>query len=521
MMRSTGAWLLTLLCLTNAAAAQATQPITAVHFSIDAARDVHPISRFIYGINRLCQGQYQHLTLTRLGGNRWTCYNWTNNASNAGNDYHYQNDGFLGGGNRPGGAVAAALDQNVAVILTVPINGYVSADKRADGDVRLSGTDYLAARFRPEQPAKGAAFTVTPDPNSPVVYQDEFVNWVKTEYPAGFSDPGRPIFFMLDNEPAIWSQTHAEAHPAKLTYEELADKSIAYAAAVKSVAPSTLIFGPAEYGWSGFMTLQNAPDSKEHGDFLTYYLARMADAEAVHGHRLLDVLDVHWYPEARAGTVRITARDASAPVAAVRMQAPRSLWDKTYTESSWIARAHGPIALLPQLQSRLNAYPGTRLSISEYNYGGWADISGAIAEADVLGIFGRANLFAACEWPLSRQEPFTAAAFAMYRDIDGNGSALGDTSVFAANDDAADTSIYASLDSHDPKRMVLVAINKTDGPIDATMNITGAPAWASADVYQLTSAAPQPKSAGIIHPADPAVLRYTLPPLSVSTLVLR
>jgi hypothetical protein len=488
------------------ASAQTTQPAAVVHFSIDAARDVHPISRFIYGINRPCQGVYAHLTLTRLGGNRWTCYNWTNNASNAGNDYHYQNDDFLSGSDAPGGAVAGGLatasDEHIGIILTVPINGYVSADKRPDGDVRLGGPDYLQARFRREAPFKGSPFTLTPDPATPVVYQDEFVNWVRT------------------NEPAIWSQTHAEVHPAKLTYKELADKSIAYAAAIKSVAPNTLVFGPASYGWPDFMSLQNAPDAAKYGDFLSYYLTRMA--QAAEGHRLLDVLDVHWYPEVRVGGVRITARDASAPVAAARMQAPRSLWDKTYVETSWITRSRRPIALLPMLQSRIDAaYQGTRLSISEYNYGGWGDISGAIAEADVLGIFGRENLFAACEWPLSRQEPFIAAAFAMFRNFNGKGEAFGDTSVFSETDDTPETSVYASLDSHNPRRMVLVAINKSGHAIDARMNITGPSGWASAEVYQLTAAIPLPKSVSGLSGTDGGQFRYSMPAFSVSTIVLK
>jgi hypothetical protein len=109
-MRSTGAGLIALLCLAAAAAAQTTEPITAVHFSIDAGRAVHPISRYIYGVNHNLDATYPHLTLTRLGGNRWTCYNWTNNASNAGNDWHFQNDGYLGHDDIPGSATAAAID---------------------------------------------------------------------------------------------------------------------------------------------------------------------------------------------------------------------------------------------------------------------------------------------------------------------------------------------------------------------------------------------------------------------------
>jgi hypothetical protein len=45
----------------------------------------------------------------RIGGNRWTAYNWETNASNAGSDYLYQNDTYLGGGSAPGGAVAGPV----------------------------------------------------------------------------------------------------------------------------------------------------------------------------------------------------------------------------------------------------------------------------------------------------------------------------------------------------------------------------------------------------------------------------
>jgi hypothetical protein len=73
-----------MLAVTGAAPA-ATQPVT-VHFSIDPKSDVKPISRYIYGVNQPLNGPYSRLTYTRLGGNRWTVYNWVNNASNAGND---------------------------------------------------------------------------------------------------------------------------------------------------------------------------------------------------------------------------------------------------------------------------------------------------------------------------------------------------------------------------------------------------------------------------------------------------
>jgi hypothetical protein len=270
--------------------------------------------------------------------------------------------------------------------------------------------------------------------------------------------------------------------------------------------------------------LQNAPDSVEHGNFTAYYLKCLSQAQDIYGRRLLDVLDVHWYPEARAGGERITTADAAPAVAAARMQAPRSLWDEHYAESSWIARnsTHGPIVLLPRLQALIDAnYPGTRLSVSEYNYGGGNDISGAIAEADVLGIFGRADLFAACQWPLSRREPFVAAAFDMYRNFDGHGGSFGEKSIFAQSDTAEGASVYASLDSAGAGSLTLVMINKRSSETEANISIAGWRGWTNGDAFQLTAKSPAPTAVGTIEPGvDPADFTFTLPPLSVTTLVL-
>jgi hypothetical protein len=82
---------------------------TTVHFTVDPTQNVQPISRFIYGVNQSLNGAYANLTFERQGGNRWTAYNWENNASNAGSDWYYQNDNYLGGGSTPGGAVAPGL----------------------------------------------------------------------------------------------------------------------------------------------------------------------------------------------------------------------------------------------------------------------------------------------------------------------------------------------------------------------------------------------------------------------------
>ena len=513
------------MILVAAMAASAPAQQGAVHFTIDAQQDARPISRLIYGVNQPIEGPWAACTFERLGGNRWSAYNWVTNASNAGSDWQFQNDAYMGGGESPGGAVLPAIKNAAArsagLLITVPMAGYVSADKKGDGDVRKSGPDYLKTRFHPMLPAKGAAFSLTPDPKAPNVYADEFVNWVKAQCPNAETDPLRPVFFALDNEPDLWSQTHAEIHPKPATYEEMVKRTVDFGRAIKAVMPKALLFGPVNYGWQGFVRLQNAPDAANR-DFQEFYLDQMAAAEKAGGKRILDCLDVHWYPEARGGGQRVSDQGTGAATVAARLQAPRSLWDPTYTEDSWITKdaIHAPIRLLPLLKEKIaKHYPGTRLAMTEYQYGAGGHISGGIAEADVLGIFGREDVFAACEWPMAKDESYIAAGLRMFRDFDGKGGAFGDTSVRAATDNLVDSSVYASVDSANPKRMVIVAINKTDRPLAAQFKVAGGKAYTKAEVYQLTSAGPDPKPAAA--PAlAPGGFDYTLPPMSVSTICL-
>src|SRR5438270_546674 len=108
-------------------------PASTVRFTVDSGQARHPISPYVYGVNQAdWNGSRAYVRAARLGGNRWTAYNWENNASNAGTDFRNQNDGFLGGGDVPGEAVRSGVAQAHAhaasMIVTVPMAGYVAAD---------------------------------------------------------------------------------------------------------------------------------------------------------------------------------------------------------------------------------------------------------------------------------------------------------------------------------------------------------------------------------------------------------
>ena len=82
-----------------------------------------------------------------------------------------------------------------------------------------------------------------------------------------------------------------------------------------------------------------------------------------------------------------------------------------------------------------NDYPGTKLAIDEYNWGGLESINGALAQADILGIFGREGLDLGTFWPKdvpTKQVP-GMLSFAIYRNYDGSNSTFGDTALLSTS----------------------------------------------------------------------------------------
>lgn len=542
-----------------------------VNFSVNSTSSIHPISPYVYGSN---SSSITNRTFDRSGGNRLTGYNWETNASNAGADWYHHSDYLMTGGqaNQPPGAGVSGMIQSAAAngrgaVLTLPIAGYVAAD--ANGTV--DETEIAPSSRWKEIVAKkgtiypGSPLSTNPNKTDGYVFTDEFVNWAETTKQAN-----QPLFYALDNEPGLWGEalpvgwqsgaqpnpccnpangtnpspegrTHPTIHPYAPTFAEMRTKTIAHASAVKDVNPNALVFGGVGYGWNEFTTLQGAPGavtSPSHpgGDqsgemhYNEWLLQQVRNEEIVQGRKLMDVLDLHWYPEAQGGGVRITGSETTTAVVNARVQAPRSLWDPTYTETSWISQwgtwvgspgTPGPVKLLPRVQRDIDDFnPGTKIAITEYNYGGGNHTSGGIAQADVLGILGREGVFAAAWWDVNNGSSYVNAAFNMYRNYNGTGGKFGDTSIQATTSNIANSAIYASVDANDPNRMVLVAINRTNQPLDAAIAIADDNRFVLAEVYRLTSAAAAPVRGTDLSVNAGNQFNYIMPAMSVTTLVL-
>ncbi len=519
-------------------------PTANVTITVDPTK-THAISPYIYGMNFYSgvTGAPAQLTMDRDGGNRWTAYNWETNASNAGSDYLYENDDYLSSSTVPAEAVRSFIagDQanNMASLVTFQLQGLVAGDE--SGPVSTANPPDMT-RFKTVIDAKSSnsstPFTLTPPTTDAYVYMDEFA-WALDQKFSGKAIFGasaaHPTFVSLDNEPELWNSTHLEVQGSNpVTSSDYITKTIALTQALKNQFPNMVIFGPVHYGFQGIYNWQGELSSTPGGAnwFPDKYLPAIASASSSYGKPLVDVYDFHWYVEEYdANGNRATDLSGTTLTAAqvqLIVQSPRALWDPTFTDSTnsnpWIYQELGntPINIIGRLQSKINSEnSGMRISITEYENGGWNHIAGTIAEADDLGIFGAQNLFAASFWPPNGTYPYAMAGFRAFRDYDGNGANFGDTSVSATSSNVTNVVVYASTDSATPGRTVFVAINRSTS--SQTVAINGATLSGTAHVWQMTaaSAAGQspivPVAAGTMTVSGTS-MTVTLPALSVTTI---
>jgi hypothetical protein len=397
-----------------------------------------------------------------------------------------------------------------------------------------------------------------------------------TEYLVNKFGPGNPgsgtgkgvAIYDLDNEPTWWDSNDVDVHPVPFTYDEVTNGGIGTALAIKTADPTAQVSGPVidfwwayfyskkdiESGWTSggpcYQPWGNPVDRKAHGGvpLIEYYLQQMAQAEKKYGVRLLDYVDLHTYFAATYNGKSVAfAAAGDTGVQQARLNSTRALWDPTYTDPNFVqpnyltdanytpsctTPAQAP-QLIPMMRKWVaNDYPGTRLQIDEYNWGGMESINGALAQADILGIFGREGLDVGTMWPTtdpSGQIP-GMMAFAMYRNYDGNKSTFGDMGLAsisnAAGADAEGSlSIYGALRTSDNAVTVMV-INKTYADQTQTLSLANVKASGPAKAYlysnaNLAAIVPQANIAVTAGSgSSPSALSTTFPAQSITLIAI-
>ncbi|MEO6862750.1 MAG: glycoside hydrolase family 44 protein [Microcoleus sp.] len=480
----------------------------SLSLSVDVTADRHSISPDIYGMNDYALdpalAKELRIPVERWGANHTSRYNWLVDSSNSGDDFF-----FVGGGDNKNPIPGDSIDKIVKInrnngsksIVTIPMIGYINK-------LSIWNCGFRVSKYGPQEKTNPYIFpegdkcgngkrpdgTLITDNNrldvsivSDAAFQKPWVeHLVKTH---GTAESGGVQIYQMDNEPSGWGNTHRDVHPEQTSYDELRDRTYQYASMVKATDPTAKVLGPSDFGWPVYLDSGVKGDREKHGGvwFARWYLQQMRAYEQQKGVRILDYFDEHYYPVVD-NLCLANCPVGDAKTQAARLRSTRSLWDSTYTDESWIGKYNPPLTIIPRFRDWVKQdYPGTKVAITEYNWGGLESINGALTQADILGIFGREQLDLATLWgPPKSSEP-GAYAFRTYMNYDGKGGKYGDTWVRSHSTDQGLLSIYGSQRTSDGT-LTLVIINKTSKNLTSNLSLKGFNPVAKAQVYTYSQA---------------------------------
>ncbi len=440
----------------QASAAATGRPVEMI---IDCAAKTRTISPLIYGTaGQSAEGVEMGGTARRWGGNPTTRYNWElGHAWNTARDWFFRNVNVETSSDT---WLEENLKQGVRSALTLPTIGWVAKDTTSYSfPVSVLGPQMAGA---PENPDMGNGVGLDGNllpPLSPtrtsVRAPPEFIaRWVKTIRQRDEKSRTRSVHqYILDNEPTLWDSTQRDVHPAPVSFDELLEMTISYGTAVREADPGATIAGPAAWGWLALfnsgLDMKRAVtlnlDRIAHGNapLVQWWLRKVREHEKRTGVRLIDLLDVHFYPQAR-GMGIFEEGGVDSETAALRIRSTRSLWDPTYLDESWI---NDKMRLIPRLQEWIDEYaPGVGISIGEYNFGAEQHMSGGLAVAEALGRFGQFGVTSAFYWLQPAKGTPAYWAFHAYRNFDGKGGRFLEISLKTRTTDKL-SSIFASRDA--------------------------------------------------------------------------
>jgi hypothetical protein len=462
--------------------------------SLAAENALHDISDSIYGVCSLPREKLSdfRIPITRWGGNPSTRYNWELGVDNAGGDWYFTNRGKPLARLSDSGYVAN-IDANQVIgattYQTVPMIGWVAKDNTSYG--------FSVAKYGPQkgnEPGKpdvgngmlpdGSNVTGN-DPRdtsvpAPPAFISRAVRYVVRFAGKADGSDGKPgaKYWALDNEPMLWHATHRDVFPQPLSYDELWKRTVAYGEAIHAADPTAKVAGFCSWGWTDlYYSAKDAGDDryKTKADWLAHdkmplaewFIKQCGDYKKKHGKPLVDVLDVHWYPQGQVkGRGAYQGRGLDPGLNAYRLRSTRDLWDPAYEQESWIRNTDctdslgnkaGPVALIPRLRGWINKHnPGMEICLGEYNFGGGDNVTGGLAQCDVFGILARESVDLAFIWysPAGSQN----LAWQLFRSYDGRGSGFGEK-LLQVQSDNPDLSLYAARRAAD-NAVTVAAINK-------------------------------------------------------------
>lgn len=317
-------------------------PVAAqtVHVTVDANQDRIAVSPYLYGRNGglshdaqqpLRESDWQFLRdsgvrmLREHGGNNGTKYNWQKKLTSHPDWYNnvYANDWDY---------AQSALQQHLPGVQSMwcfQLIGKVADNTQHNFNdwgynqsQWWSGVGQNLAGGGTANPAGGSKALKEGDPaqyltdSSAATSTAILDHWIKSSDLA--LDRSQFRYWNMDNEPEIWNGTHDDVMPTLPSVDAFLQRYFDYAKQARAKYPEIKLVGPVpanEWQWFNWGGNLVSADGKKY-PWLEYFIKRVGEEQVRTGVRLLDVLDIHYYP--------------GPSDAATVVQLHRTFFDQTY-----------------------------------------------------------------------------------------------------------------------------------------------------------------------------------------------
>lgn len=517
---------------------------THVSVTVTASAKSHPISPYIFGRNNnlsdnaaspLSAARWQFFKDLGLnffrenGGNNATKYNWKRKLSSHPDWYNnvYAHDWDYAAkslqANLPG---AQGLWAFQLIGKAASNTGHNFNDWAYNQSKWWSGVGQNLAGGGTPDPAGGSKALIEGNPD---LYLE---NWTADSTtaildhwfgPSGLGlDSTHIRYWSMDNEPEIWNGTHDDVYPIQPDAETFMQKYFAVAKLARAKFPGIKLMGPVpanEWQWYNYNGGKISYKGKSYV-WLEYFIMRCAEEEQATGIRLLDVLDIHFYPEATAASdlvqlyrVFFDTTYVYPNANGVKNSGPGG-WDNSLNKeyifkrcNDWLVKYMGP-------------NHGVTLSVSETGFTQVNPTVTAVTYGSILGEFARQGVEVFTPWSWNTGMYEALHLFSRYHKPDY---------VDGVSSDNLNVSAYPTISAGKDSLVIFLVNRNLTESRQADLNLVDFPVKdGSYTVYTLSNL---PSSETFVSHTSNALVKSTLqvtgnkpslilPPLSITAIVL-
>ncbi|MEJ2543577.1 MAG: glycoside hydrolase family 44 protein [Calditrichaceae bacterium] len=278
-------------------------------------------------------------------------------------------------------------------------------------------------------------------------------------------DIERYQYWNMDNEPAIWNSTHDDVMPASISAEEYMQRFFAVAKAARAKYPEIKIVGPVScnewfwYNWSNGKVNYNGSSYP----WLEYFILRIGEEQMESGIRLLDVLDVHYYPSLSNSEDIVQLHriwfdeEYDYPDAnGVKVTDPGG-WNNNITNEYLFGRCSA------WLEEYIGSDHGVTFSVSETGLNTSDPDVVAVWYASNLGVFADNGIEFFTPWEWENEMWEVLHLFSRYAK---------DTRVMSVSDDEETVSAYSSINSMKDSLTVILVNRSTSSAKDINVKLS-------------------------------------------------